>query len=459
VVHGLKKWARESLIAVGAASILALVVIGSLIGYYSVRSDLSGVSVNNLRLSSIYALPNTYGIGMNVSFKVINSLTHELNLRSVTYVLSVDGVRVGDIRVGSLAIPPSSSKDVSIRVSVTDPKALEAINKSLLRGSMKLGVGVNYAVNVKLFNMLTFTNAMHATHITQVVSVGRFLKHEGGAVPLQASQNVGPHAIKVTRVTWLVSGKQVDKVVDGQVVTAVISATATEDVKKALKEAQSDYLEICVMHDYKVLSDTRTKCVKVPEDMKQGDSRVFTITFTAKDKFALRGYYVSVGYGSGGSGQTIGTGIYIPYWSMDNHYPPRLRITDPSFKASVQWFANGHEVNSVRAGTDTYAKVTIQAVNGLPKSSVKICVREDIAHGSDKDTKCVTYTIPDLTPQSSFTVGIRFKAEYHHHSYFFFSTYTRGYFVTMKFKGVYSGSSELSWEMSNHYPPRLRVKK
>jgi len=453
----LSGWSREVVVAVGAAILFALVVLGSLIGYYGAEGNLNGVSVSDVRLNSIYALPDTYGVGMNVSFKVTNDLTHDLNLRSVTYVLSVDGVRVGEIDVGSLNMPPSSGRDVSVRLNVTEPEALEAINKSLVEGRMELGVGVNYGVDVKLFNVLTFTSARHAAHATQAVSLGRFLKHEGSTL-LQASQSPGPHAVKVTRVTWLVGGKEVDRVVDGQVVTAVISATAVEDVRKALEEAQSDRLEICVMHDYKVLADTRTKCVEVPENMRQGDSRVFTITFTARDRFALRGYYVSAGYGTGGSGQTVGTGIYIPYWTMDNHYPPRLKVVDPSFKVTVQWLVGGHEVSSVDAGTGVDAKVTIQGVNGVPESDVKICVREDIAHGGDKDTVCVTRRIL-LTPGDTYTVTIHFNADYHHSSHFFYSTYTRGYFITMKFKGIYTGSSELSWEMENHYPPRLKVSK
>ena len=454
----MSRWSREMVVAVGAATLFALVVLGSLVGYSSAESNLNGISVSDVRLNSIYALPDTYGVGMNVSFKVINDLMHDLNLRSVTYVLSVDGIRVGEVNVGSLNMPPSSGKDINVRLNITKPEALEAINKSLVRGSMELGIGVNYGVDVRLFNVLTFTSARHAAHTTQAVSLGRFLKHKGSTL-LQANQNPGPHAIEVTRVVWLVSGKQVDKVVDGQVVTAVISVRAAEDVKKALEEAQSNHLEICVMHDYKVLSDTRTKCIAVPEDMKQGDSRVFTITFTARDKFALRGYYVSVGYGSEASGQTIGSGIYLPYWTMKSQYPPRLRIATPSFKVRVQWLVDGREVSSVSAGTDTYAKITIQAVNGLPKSNVKICVREDIAHGSDENTVCMTGTIPDLTSQSSFTVGIPFKADYHHHSHFFYSTYTRGYFITIKFEGIYTKSSLLSWEMPNHYPPRLKVNK
>ena len=46
-----------------------------------------------------------------------------------------------------------------------------------------------------------------------------------------------------------------------------------------MEEAQSGYLGICVMHDYKVLADTRTKCVEVPEDIRwRSDSRVLTVT-------------------------------------------------------------------------------------------------------------------------------------------------------------------------------------
>ena len=445
----MKTLSKEVAVAAGALVLVVSVIVGVMAGYYRVESKFSDLSVGNIRLNSVYEIPHSHSIGMNVSFNVKNNMPYTINLNHLTYMLSVNNDRVGTAKADSLSLPPHSSKNVNINVKISGADALKAVNESLAKKSMELGVGVNYVTDVKLLNTLTFTRITRNIHAVNEVDVSRFVKQGNGS--LLESRKL-PHPIKVIKTVWESGGEIIDHAVDLQPVNVSVTVLVTQDIKAAIQATKSKHLCICIMRDIRVLRDKIMKCMNVPTNLAVG-KHTFVIRFVVDKHLLLRGYYISVGY-------MMPNGKLRSYWVMDNHYPPRLKALWPSFISSVWWEANGHKVNSVKAGTWVTAHITFYANGvGLPPITARICVREDIAHGKDHNAKCVFRALPLVIPGKRFSTTVRFKAEYHHHSYFFFSTYTRGYYITVKFENIYTKSSLLSWEMSNHYPPRLRVKK
>ena len=237
---------------------------------------------------------------------------------------------------------------------------------------------------------------------------------------------------KVTDVAWVVNGNRVDRVVEGQ----NVQARVTIESDTGLFETS---IKFCVRADRAGLPDENVKCETKSVTIDPGRTYTAVINFKAEHYARLRGYFVEVK----GDNPDFS-------WHQESKYPPRLRYVSPSYKVDhVEWVVGGHTVTEVNKDTWVDAKITIKTDTGLAGTTVTFCVREDVAHAKDHDVACTTKTLY-LSAGSTYTVTIHFQATY----YKKFFAYTRGYFVTVK---SYSSPS-YHWEMSNHYPPRLKVK-
>jgi len=254
--------------------------------------------------------------------------------------------------------------------------------------------------------------------------------------PPRLKLSSGKPSYRVSSVEWLVNGKSVSKVVEGQDVEARI----TISTDTGLFETK---VKFCVKADKAGLPDADVKCGTATLTVPAGGTYAVTIPFKAEHYARIRGYFVEV---------SSEDPDYS--WHQKSDYPPRLRYVSPSYRVdNVKWVVGGRSVTSVNSGTWVDAKITIKTDTGLAGTSITFCIREDIAHGKDHDTACVTKNVY-IPAGSTYTVTIHFQANYHKKSHFFYSTYTRGYFVTVRS----DVSPSYSWEMSNHYPPRLKVR-
>jgi len=244
-----------------------------------------------------------------------------------------------------------------------------------------------------------------------------------------------PQQYVVSSVQWFVNGRSVDKVVENQDVTAKVILTSSTGLYEVP-------VSVCVRADRAGLPDENVKCITKTVTLHRGNSYTITIPFKAEHYARLRGYFIEVK-----------SDLPDFSWHQESKYPPRLEYVSPSFRVvEVVWLPNNpmaSPVTSVRKDTWVYARVTIHTDTGLANARITFCVREDIAHASDKDKACVTKTI-NLPAGGEYSVLIHFKATYYRK----FFAYTRGYFIEVK-----SDNPHYKWTMPNHYPPRLKVRK
>jgi len=226
---------------------------------------------------------------------------------------------------------------------------------------------------------------------------------------------------------WERDGKHVSSVKLGQKTYAKVKVEAPIG-------GWNTNFRVCVRADLTHRRDVDVKCIDKQVNFEPGDTYTFEVPFTAKYYDNIRGYFIEVR-----------THNPSKKWTMDDHYPPRLKLTskNPTYKvADVVWVVNGHSVAKVVEGQDVQARVSIISSTGLYQTRVKFCVRADRAGLPDENVRCVTKTI-SIGPGKTYTVTIPFKAEHY--------ARLRGYFIEVK-----GDNPDFSWHQESKYPPRLR---
>jgi len=300
----------------------AIIILGGLA--YGLSTSTNTFNINNVKLNSIYVLRNTDGIGMNVSFRISNPSNNGLMLRNVKYYVTINGMRVGEVRSNELTLNPSSSKDITLEIRVTNNATLTHIINTLRKGTMNLGITAEGLTPIKWYGIAEFSVRKATAEAASTVNVSQILAaEEKKAVIAQATQPVvgsEEPVIQVISVKWVAHGHTVTEVKSGTKVTLQV-------LVKALKDMNSTQLNVYIINDYKYLPDITHKYMQTFMKLKKGHYGLYSFTFTAKHHWLLRGYYAEITVTERiieGSGPPLP--VEAVYYKMPNHYPPRLKV-------------------------------------------------------------------------------------------------------------------------------------
>jgi len=311
-----RKWLAGAVIAV----VVAVMAAGLALGYFGAAETVKALSIEGIKLNSIYVLHHAYGVGMNVSFKVSNPSGNDAELRNVTYEIMVNGVKVAEVGGQELSVGSSMSSEVSLQFSISDNKSLNVVEEALKSGRMDLGVKAHVTMPATWFGVAEFMNLERTLSATSSVNVNQILgagKPNATTAPLTASQP----PFKVVKVVWFAGGKEVYEVKRNTEVDLWIKIQANRDL------SGNEEVRIFIVGDYKFFPDGEEKSFTIAPIMHKGETAVYRFTFTAKHHWALRGYYVEIGWK-----KTVCTGHYgckqviESFYTMKNSYPPRLKV-------------------------------------------------------------------------------------------------------------------------------------
>jgi len=117
----------------------------------------------------------------------------------------------------------------------------------------------------------------------------------------------------VREAFWLVDDQQVTAVGLGERVEAHIVVEAREEYVGSVV--------VKIRKDIRLWPDSDYHVSTIPVDLKGGEEKELKVTFTPDEASAgsLRGYFIEIDFRA-----TRTT------WTMENSYPPRLRVTDTS---------------------------------------------------------------------------------------------------------------------------------
>jgi len=410
-------------------------------GSGNVATASNNLVVSNVRVTSIYHDTARGGLGLNVSVTVRNPTNTPITLTNARYFMAVNGIEATEVSgPADMLVPPQSSKTVSVTawLDTTNNATAAMVKNMFIVHQAIVGVGLVADVPIKWFGTVEYSKATVELSGNTTQDVGPLLLRSKGHGGLTTS--LGP-AISVYDVAWYSNdGRQITEVEQGNIVYLKFTVKANNDVRNYPITA-------CVFYDVKHASDWSLTCRDYSLTMKKGETKRITIGFIAsiipQISGEVRGLYLSVGYFD------ITTGTFVEaYYSMPNSYPPRLKFVGPPPHIEVvgaAWYVNGHEVTKVKKNTYVEARIRLKAVTRSYGVRVEYCVRADYKYVLDKNVKC-SHTVLNLNEGEEKTLTITFKAEKHF--------LLRGYFIKVK---ISQQEGPKTWEMSNHYPPRLKV--
>ena len=200
--------------------------------------------------------------------------------------------------------------------------------------------------------------------------------------------------------------------------------------------ALDDEITVKIRKDLALLPDTNlvTKDFSVVLDRNQDTEIVVDFRPPEESGALTRGYFVEVD----GDAQ----------WTMPDEYPPRLTVgggepAQGSLSVTNAWWSwSGSTVTSADIGDNIDGKVTLRAVGGPVSGEVTVNIREDLAWASDETLTSDTFAV-SLNEGEQRTFTVPFTALESSGSGF------SGYFIDVQ--------GDVSWTMSNSYPPRLTV--
>jgi len=417
------------------AVLISVAGIG-LINGNSVVNASKGLTVSKVSLNSLFLDRKDKGLRIEASVTISNPSTVNLELRNVKYVMSVDGaVALNASGAQSFTVPARSTKTVKVTALLkpSDNESSKIIRNIFLTKEMALGIGLSAEVPIKWFNVAQYSTTTVELSGNTTQDVGPFL------MAMKGVKESYVNYFTVTGVKWYVNGHEVTEVQQGDYVTAKFTVKAESDLDDAP-------ISVCVMVDVANSVDTALKCENsIKVTLKQGEEKELSITFKAANiPDGSRGFYLDVGPTEC---HYFGCSLGDVYYETPNHYPPRLKVSNVVpyiLVTDAGWYVGGHEVTSVHKGTWVDAKVTLKALTNSHNVKVEFCVRRDYKYWFDKNEKCITLTI-SLKKEQTTTLTIHFQANHH--------WLLRGYFMKVK---IWEWS-EHSWQMPNHYPPRLKV--
>jgi len=239
----------------------------------------------------------------------------------------------------------------------------------------------------------------------------------------------------VTGVWWTTSAGTVTEVMKGETVQAHVRI-------KALGGDLQGPVTIHVRKDLPYLPDEDYKTQSYTISLDENQQTELTISFVASESTSssFRGYFIQVDFTTWGAS-----------WTMENTYPPRLRVNEeaptkgtPSLQ-NVWWTVNDQIVIEAQQGQTVKAHVQIRAVGGSVQGTVTVRIRKDIALLPDEDYKVQSFYL-ELFTEQVIDLTVTFSAAEKSGLSF------RGYFVQVDFD-----SWGTTWTMDSSYPPRLRI--
>jgi len=433
------KWLAALIVAVVA---LAIIAGAGFMNGNNVVNATSSVSIGNVKLTSVYHDIKNGGLGFRIIATISNPTMYTITIQGMKYYVTINKVEAEATGPESVTIPSGSSKNVTIvaRLDTSTREGAKAAKDIFLTYEVLVGVGVTGEVPVTWFGIAKYSSVPIELSGNTTQEIGPLLGSEGGYGRLEASSP----DFQVTSVKWLVDGHETYEVTEGK-------TTTLEFTVKALKDLNQYNIMACAVYDVKVLSDSGLKCHVYKVSMKKGEEQTFDLQFAANYPESLsswvRGIYAIIGKEH--YDKWIGEETISPkYYTSPDSYPPRLRIKKAPESISVvgvKWYVNGHEVTEVHKGDHVTAVITIKANTPIYNYRVRYCVRADYKFLLDKDVTCKD-SVLNIQQGKTTTVSIGFKAEKH--------WLLRGYFIYLYSEQRY----QYYWEMSNHYPPRLRMK-
>jgi len=239
-------------------------------------------------------------------------------------------------------------------------------------------------------------------------------------------------ALKVVGAYWTVGDRTVSSCKVGDTVVAHV-------VLRAEGGPVRGSVTVKVRKDYAFLPDKDFKVETHFVSLREGESVELAVAFQPDEPSGdlMRGYFIEL------EGAVS--------WTMDNSYPPRLRVTAAPLPQgtlvveSAWWTVDGRVVTTARVGQTVTAHVRVRAVGGRVEELVRVRVRKDLALRPDEDYVVSTFTVKLESGQSAELTVVFVASE---KSGLLF----RGYFLEVDF--LYS---QWKWTMDDAYPPRLKV--
>ncbi len=425
------------LIVVGIA--LMLFSVG-LMGSNGVVEAAKELTISTVKLESLYHNASTGNLDLKVTATIKNPSNADVRLGNTKYFMSVNGVEASNVNgPDAMVIPARTSKTVTITATLNpnDNATREMLRNLFIIKEATIGVGMVAQAPVAWFGVLQYGRATVELSGNTTQEIGPILASliSGGHMMVAGSKN----AFDVVSTAWYVNDHEVTEAQQGAEVTLKFRIRANSDLNGFKAMA-------CIVRDKAHAFDIIDTCKGYVLNMRKGEEKELSLSFEVRDVSTnCRGFYLSAG--KEGMGEIGESTIVEEYYAMPNKYPPRLKVKPVDMFLVVTgagWYVNGQEVTKVKKNTNVEARVYLRAVANSHDVKVEVCVRADYKYVLDKNVACRTVRV-SLDKGQTTTVSLTFKAEKHF--------LLRGYFIKVKI----SQWSSSTWEMGNHYPPRLKV--
>lgn len=230
------------------------------------------------------------------------------------------------------------------------------------------------------------------------------------------------NAPKVTSLSWDSSSCEVGEDVGFHI-----------NVKNVFRASDvNGVVDVLVREDVSYGSDVTAESYQFPVYLRPGESKTFTDEFSTYKESSTRGFFLKTQWGS----QVIG--------EQTSAYPPRLGVIEGRLEfENVYWTVNRKTASSCELGETVQAHISFRAYDASVSGTIRVKIRKDIAGGFDEDFAVSDY---DLQISKGETKSITLEFTPNEAS----SGNSRGYFIEVE--------GEVSWTMTDAYPPRLKVK-
>ena len=458
---------RKELRSLIAGLVIAGVALGltgaGLVSGSAVVNASRELSVDCVNVTAISFSPSDSSLRIDANVTLSNPSATSLELRSVRYVMSVDGlVELNASGPATIVMPPNSRKVVRVTAVLNvSNETTDVVNSVLANGEVNVGVGIIADIPIEWFNVVQYSETTVGLGGRGVSNASSLLM---GSTQPGLPKTSSSSAISVYSIWWVTD---LNRTCDDARYCA--NGYPCDTIKDTFAAAELGTLvNVTVafsLNTFNIPWDKAFYFIVIREDLwgKPGSiiaTRLFNVVSDGAD-IELSFYAIPTD-----EHWRSCSGFYVEVWgamkdSKGNYViDPNNRIyVTPSGGSrlslinygegygviSAKWYVDGHEVTSVKSGTWVDAKVTIRADPYVRGGTFKVCVRKDYKHWFDKDEACITRTVT-LYNYREATFTIHFKAEHH--------WLLKGYFITLE---MYDGHSKTKWVMPSNYPPRLKV--